>query len=78
MDYILNEIGSQYMVPGAITIVCSILMFVIFIFQYTLWGKVPEDCNSVGLDQQNSVKTEENVAEPVLVKESTVELVKAQ
>lgn len=47
INFILTEIGSGYMVPGAITIVCSILMLVIFIFQYTLWGKVPDNLNSV-------------------------------
>lgn len=43
VNNILNEAGTGYTVPGTIAIVSSIVMFLIFLFQYCLWCDKKDD-----------------------------------
>jgi len=42
-DSIVKEIGNGYTVPGAIVIISSFLVLIIFVFQYCIWCEKPED-----------------------------------
>jgi len=42
ISYVLNDASTGYTVPGTITIIASIVMFVIFLFQYCLWCEKKE------------------------------------
>jgi len=42
INQVLNNAATGYTVPGTITIIASIVMLVIFIFQYCLWCEKKE------------------------------------
>lgn len=42
LNFILGDATSGYSVPGTIAIICSIVMTIVFLFQYCLWCKSDE------------------------------------